>query len=139
MTVGARTYFVVSKINGTQIGSYHRLIIQNSSPYYNLLSQSGNASYYVNGFYNSSTPYSGTQLHTLIHSTSAFFYRINQTQILTSAVGASNLTATFGIGGYPNPDGLNGELPEVLVYNRALTDAEVQSIESYLRGKYNLW
>lgn len=52
--------------------------------------------------------------------------------------GPSALTAGFTLGNY-GPDltqGWNGDIAEVLVYNRSLSDTNLASVETYLRGKY---
>lgn len=139
-TVGQRTYFVVTNTNGAPNGSYHSLILQNATKYYQLYENAGTAAYYVNATgYNSTTSYTGRQLHALTHTSSTATYRVNQTQVMSSAVASSNLTSTFSIGGYaPSTTGLNGEILEVIVYNRALSSTEVYRIESYLKAKYSL-
>ena len=39
--------------------------------------------------------------------------------------------------GVNSGDTINGDLPEVLVYNRALSDAELQAVDTYLKNKYD--
>ena len=48
---------------------------------------------------------------------------------------------TIGYGGGSNANGkfhLKGEIAEAIIYDRALSDAEIESIESYLSKKWGL-
>jgi hypothetical protein len=53
----------------------------------------------------------------------------------------SNLAASglFSVGNFgPTPNaGLYGDIAEILIYNRSLTDAERASVEDYLAGRWN--
>lgn len=49
----------------------------------------------------------------------------------------ANVKSTGNLGrGYNDNTYFGGDVAEVLVYNRALTDSERQAVEAYLRGKY---
>ncbi|MGD9991923.1 MAG: PKD domain-containing protein [Salinivirgaceae bacterium] len=57
-----------------------------------------------------------------------------------------NSSYTFLIGAYNNSSGttppypgyyLNGDIAEILIYNRTLTETEITSVENYLKAKYN--
>lgn len=143
LTFGARTYFAVTKTNGAPAGTYHTILIQNASPWYQMYASNTTAYYYSGVANTSTTSYTGNQLHTIVNSTtagsSALNYRVNQVPVLTNTAVAASLTGTVSVGGYAtNSYGLNGEILEVIVYNRALTDSEVLRVEGYLRAKYGL-
>jgi len=67
---------------------------------------------------------------------------VNGVQVQSATGKLSALTGhqdTGNLGrGYNNNTYFNGDIVEVLVYNRALSDSERQSVEQYLDGKYNL-
>jgi hypothetical protein len=59
----------------------------------------------------------------------------------SSALGAGAVTVSrfaLGVQNIGGPGFLNGDIAEVLLYNRALTDMERRVIEQYLAVKYNL-
>jgi hypothetical protein len=58
---------------------------------------------------------------------------VSQSGKLATTAGIQN-TGNLGLG-YNNTF-FNGDIAEVLVYQRALTDAERQTVEAYLRSKY---
>ena len=53
--------------------------------------------------------------------------------VYTPMTGSQNIRI-----GYNGTDYFDGEIGEVIIYNRALTDAERQATEAYLAGKYSL-
>ena len=65
---------------------------------------------------------------------------VNGTQVATMSVGAiAGGSAPFYIGSQPTPGfNLDGSLAELLIFNRAITDAERQEIEAYLYQRYNV-
>lgn len=138
VSVGQRTYFVVSRTNGNANGAYHRLVIQNGGNFYNLLADNTTASYYNGAFFNSSTSYTGNQIHSLVHNATTATYRVNQSQVLSATTAPGVLANSFSIGGYSGGNGFNGEILEVIIYDRALSNSEVYRIEGYLRAKYGL-
>ena len=46
---------------------------------------------------------------------------------------------TFTIGSWSNQNFLNGNISEVIVYNRALSDAEIANVRGYLNLKYKIY
>ena len=56
-------------------------------------------------------------------------------------VGTIDQSFTFdSIGGYPDPAyNINGNIAEIIVYNRALTTQERQQVENYLNQKYQIY
>ena len=67
---------------------------------------------------------------------------VNGVQVQSATGKLSSLTGhqdTGNLGrGYNNNTYFNGDIVEVLVYNRTLSDSERQSVEQYLGTKYNL-
>lgn len=74
------------------------------------------------------------------NGTNEYLY-VNGTSVATytgklSAIANSSSTGWLGRGG--NNTYFNGDVAEVLIYDRALTDTERQSVQAYLSGKYGL-
>ena len=47
--------------------------------------------------------------------------------------------ATFDVGSYRGTNYMNGQLQEVIIYNRALSDAEIADVRGYLNLKYKIY
>jgi hypothetical protein len=74
------------------------------------------------------------------NGTTEYLY-VNGTSVGTytgklSTIANTSSTGWLGRGG--NNTYFNGDVAEVLIYNRALTDPERQSVQAYLSGKYGL-
>ena len=138
INLSARTYFVVTRYRAAQYGSYARIIMQ-GTPFSNLLTHSGNWGLYQGGFNDSTVAEAGNQLLTgTINSTTSL--RINGTQVFNFAASASAINTPFEIGGYSiNPDGLNGDIAELLVFDSQLSESNIKKVEAYLNAKWNLY
>jgi hypothetical protein len=40
---------------------------------------------------------------------------------------------------HPNGSTWDGEFAEILIFSAALTDAQVEAVQNYLRNRYSLW
>jgi hypothetical protein len=85
-----------------------------------------------------------TILELTYNGTNSFIYT-NGTQTATYGYTSGNIETTTGplqIGGYnqsfnnPNGELFNGQIAEVIMYNRAVTGTERQQVEAYLGNKY---
>jgi hypothetical protein len=83
-----------------------------------------------------------------IYNATTFNIYVNGTQTATYGFPTGNINTTSGtlqIGGYNksfnNPEGelFNGQIAEIIMYNRAITTAERQQIEIYLNSKYIIY
>jgi len=78
-----------------------------------------------------------------VNGTSTTASPLNTAEILTATRGSTTSFAGTSIGDYflvgtNTPRSWNGDVAEMAVFNRALTTAEQQSIESYLGSKYGI-
>ena len=48
-------------------------------------------------------------------------------------------TATFNIGSYNSTNNMDGQLNELIIFNRALTDTEITEVRGYLNLKYKIY
>ena len=48
-------------------------------------------------------------------------------------------TATFNIGSYNSTNNMDGQLNELIIFNRALTDTEIAEVRGYLNLKYKIY
>ena len=48
-------------------------------------------------------------------------------------------TATFNIGSYNSTNNMDGQLNELIIFNRALTDTEIAKVRGYLNLKYKIY
>ena len=65
--------------------------------------------------------------------------RISGTQEATTSSAFWKSTAgTYQIGNVPTPYYLNGQIAEIIQYNRALSTTEIQQVEGYLSEKYGI-
>jgi hypothetical protein len=90
---------------------------------------------------NSNTFSNGGSMY--VNGTAGTAASLNTAGILTAVRGSSTSFSGTSIGDYffnssVSPRSWNGDIAEMAVFNRALTTAEQQSIESYLGSKYNI-
>ena len=48
-------------------------------------------------------------------------------------------SAKFKIGNGTHLGGLDGNLQEIIIYNRALISSEIETVQNYLNGKYKIY
>jgi len=79
------------------------------------------------------------------HSIDLHYYSVDESSLVSSTNYAfpSNLSfddGKFHIGSYDSLTGhLSGDLQEVIVYNRALSDSEISDVKGYLNLKYKIY
>ncbi|HHV99794.1 MAG TPA: hypothetical protein GXX36_09530, partial [Clostridiaceae bacterium] len=61
----------------------------------------------------------------------------NSSQVASGTLTATPASWTGFIIGANNSNSLKGDIPEIIIYDRALSDSERQSVEIYLSSKYN--
>lgn len=60
------------------------------------------------------------------------------TTMLTTGTTSNTDSNNILIGSYPSASFLNGDIAEVIAFNRALTTAEIRDVHYYLSAKYNI-
>ena len=100
------------------------------------------------GVINNQLPSTGAALYAAVTTNSAYSLRVNGTEALSTTSGGyddplpngyrprTNQTYTLGVG--PVLDYLNGNIGEILSYNRPLTATEITAVEQYLRRKWGV-
>lgn len=142
-TIGNREYVAVFKLNGAYTGAYHTLMIQDGTPFYQVYIDNTR----IRGFIDPSvydslfpTPANGASnlLFTKLSTNTGISFRLNGSNGASiSPPTKPAATGPFKLGSYGvNTNPMNGEIAEIMVYNRSLTTAERTSIENYLKAKY---
>ena len=87
-----------------------------------------------------SWPQTGSHVFAMESSSSIYRFVIDGTQIGSSTADySSGAGQNWTIGDRPGGgQQLNGDIPELILYNRVLTTTESNLVGSYLKGKYNL-
>jgi hypothetical protein len=96
------------------------------------------------GVINNQLPSTGAAIYGAVTTDSAYSLRLNGAEALSTSSSffltnyrtATNQTYTLGVG--PVLDYLNGNIGEVLSYNRPLTATEITAVEQYLRRKWGI-
>ncbi|MFZ1545971.1 MAG: LamG-like jellyroll fold domain-containing protein [Candidatus Nitrotoga sp.] len=76
--------------------------------------------------------YNGTAFQTYQHDTSFN----GQTASTAYSLNTSDSAFNIGRGAYSGYNSFNGDIAELLVYSRALSDSELSAVDSYLNTKY---
>lgn len=136
----AASLFVVAKLNATNFTLYSNYNGNGSWWSY------GDGHGYLGVFrtgrvdqYPASMPATGNWLFDVISSSSTY-------QMYKNSIGQGVQAPSFYAGavhqiGYDQSIGqyFNGDIPEILIYNTALTDPERQAVEAYLNSKYAIY
>ncbi len=69
---------------------------------------------------------------------SSVYINGDRKNIFTDSTGATAAQSTFRLGWDGNDGNFNGDIAEVIIYNRVLTDCEMKSVNRYLAKKYGL-
>ena len=98
--------------------------------------------YYLNGsFYNSTVNYTASAytLADIVQAGTSGSVNINGTNVITATTGARITTTGVYVGDdSTSGDFLQGDIAELVIYNRALTSDERHDVENYLANKWGL-
>lgn len=137
------TYFIVAKYVGT---STNYVILSNKSNDNGWWrNDSGNfLGTFVSGrlqYYPPSMPTAGTYLYTGVAGSSYEFFINGDSQGTQAYTFDMGNLFTVGVGGSGMGSGSwwSGDIPEIIVYNRALSSTERQTVEAYLNSKYAIY
>lgn len=141
-TIIDREYVIIYKLNGAYSGTYHTLVIQDATPFYQVYIDATR----IRGFidprnYDSLITPSAIGVNNLLFARlAASGLQFKNNGVTGATIGAAAIptaTAPFKVGSYGvNLNPLNGDIAEILVYNKALSATERASIENYLKTKY---
>jgi hypothetical protein len=70
--------------------------------------------------------------------TSGLFLNNSQTALLTTTPGTRSFTGSVLLGNEPLADAINGKIAEVMIYNSALSAAQLHTVFAYLGSRYNI-
>lgn len=148
VTIQDRSVFIVVSPLGNppadDQGGAHMLIIQNSSPWYEINAWTGGSIHLYDGsYYDTGVSFSGTKLVSQVTGGSGSNIYVNGNLATSSASAAASINAIMLIGEWDSSGsiygGLNGDIAEIIVFNSTLSNAERQAVETYLNSKYAVY
>lgn len=146
LPLGNNTVFIVAGTDNTAAATQTLLSGTNSgSTRYRImyLNSSGNQYEIVNGTVSNPASYTyntAPHIHTMLRSNAAIIGTIDGATIVNAATANANAINAFAIGTQANntSGGWDGPVGEVVIYNRALSQAEGGVVMAYLSAKWGI-
>ncbi|MDQ4119898.1 MAG: collagen-like protein [Acidobacteriota bacterium] len=143
INIGARTYAFLIKRLGVYVGNYHSIVMSLSAPYFQVYVDASGL-YHWNASPNHTTASQFVAAWQIVvarqKTDGTMTFRVNGAET-SSASGFSNVSVNTAIqiGAFAaGPAGMNADMPEILMADSSVSDANLERIEGYFAHKYEL-